>query len=355
MTQSPSHKPGEVKQGTKWRRLLTWFTLAALLLLIFLLRDQILETFSNFDRVNVYILLFIIVWQVINYHTYAKLYQGLFDILGTKIKYKPMYKVAVELNFVNHVFPSAGVSGFSYFGLRMKQLGATAAQATLVQTMRFITVFISFQALLLMGLLMLAVTGKASNLTILVASSLGTLLLVGTLGVIYIVGSRTRIDTFFTSLTRLLNKLIQLVRPRHPETINIASVRKLFLEFHENYKILQKNYKKLKMPLIYAFFASLTEILTIYTVYAAFSEYINFGAVIIAYAIANFAGLISVLPGGVGVYEGLMTAVLATVGVPPSTSLPITVMYRVLSSAVQLPPGYYLYNRALHRKDKPLV
>jgi putative heme transporter len=339
----------------KWRKILTWFTLGALILLVFLLRDQILETFSNLDRVNVFILLFIIVWQLINYHTYAKLYQKLFTILGAKIDYKPMYKVAIELNFVNHVFPSAGVSGFSYFGLRMKQLGATAGQATLVQTMRFVTVFISFQALLLLGLFFLAVNGKASNLVILVASSLATLLVVGTLLVVYIVGSKRRIDIFFTTLTKGLNKLIQVVRPRHPETINISAVRKLFLEFHENYTILAKNYTKLKMPLVYAFFASLTEILTIYTVYAAFGEYVNFGAIIIAYAIANFAGLISVLPGGVGVYEGLMTAVLATVGVPPSLSLPITVMYRVLSSAVQLPPGYYLYQKALQRKDKPLV
>lgn len=348
-------KAGEVKRSNKWRGILTWVTLAALVLLVFLLREQILETISNIKRVNAAVLLLIIVWQVLNYHTYAKLYQGLFNILGKKIAYKPMYKVAIELNFVNHVFPSAGVSGFSYFGLRMKQLGATAAQAAVVQTMRFITIFMSFQVLLFIGLFLLAVNGKASNLTILVASSLGTLLLVGTLAIIYIVSSRSRIDTFFTSLTKFLNKVIQLVRPKHPETINIAAVRKLFLEFHENYLILQKNYTKLKMPLIYAFFASATEIATIYTVYVAFAEYVNVGAVIIAYAIANFAGLISVLPGGVGVYEGIMTAVLATVGVSPAVSLPITIMYRVLSSAVQLPPGYYFYHKAINKKDKPLL
>lgn len=340
----------EVIRNNKWRTILTLFTLGALVLLVFFSRKQILETFSNLNKVNVYILLLIVVWQLINYHTYAKLYQGLFEILGKKILYRPMYKVAVELNFVNHVFPSAGVSGFSYFGLRMKQLGASAAQATLVQTMRFITVFISFQALLLIGLLLLAINGKASNLTILVASSLGTLLIVCTLLATYIVGDRKRIDTFFTSLTQVLNKLIKIVRPKHPETINIASVRKLFLEFHENYEILKKNYTKLKSPLIFAFFSSFTEIATIYTVYAAFGEFVNFGAVIIAYAVANFAGLISVLPGGIGVYEGLMTAVLATVGVPPSLSLPVTVMYRVLSMSVQLPPGYYFYQKALHHQ-----
>lgn len=347
--------PAEIHRSNKIRKILSFVTLGALLLLIFLLRDQITETFANIEHVNAYILLFIIVWQILNYHTYAKMYQSLFNILGTKIKYKSSYKVAIELNFVNHVFPSAGVSGFSYFSLRMKQLGASTAQATLVQTMRFVTIFVSFQVLLGLGLLFLAIGGKASNLVILVASSIATLLVVGTLLVVYIVGSRKRIDAFFTGLTKFLNKLIQLARPKHPETINIASARKLFLEFHDNYNVLKKNYPKLKMPLIYAFFASLTEILTIYTVYAAFGEYINFGAVIIAYAIANFAGLISVLPGGVGVYEGLMTAVLATVGVPPSLSLPITVMYRVLSSAVQLPPGYYLYHKALNRPDKPLV
>jgi uncharacterized protein (TIRG00374 family) len=343
------------KGSNKWRKILTYGTLVALLLLIFFLRDQITETLANLDNVNAYILLLIIVWQLINYHTYARLYQRLFEILGTKIEYKPMYKAAIELNFVNHVFPSAGVAGFSYFGLRMKQLGGTAGQATLVQAMRFITVFITFQPLLLLGVFLLAVNGKASNLVILVASSLGTLLIVGTLVTIYIVGDRQRIDVFFTNLTKFLNRLIKVVRPKHPETINIQSVRRLFLEFHENYNILKKNYTKLKAPLLYAFLSSVTEILTVYTVYAAFGEYVNFGAVIIAYAIANFAGLISALPGGIGVYEALMTTVLVTMGVPLTISIPVTVMYRVLSMAVQLPPGYYFYNKALNDKEKPLV
>ncbi len=338
-----------------WRLILTIGTLVAMVLLIYFLRDQIWETIHQIDNVNYYVLLFIIFWQVINYHTYAKLYQGLFDILGTKIRYGSAYKVSLELTFVNHVFPSAGVSGFSYFSLRMKQLGATAAQATLVQTMRFATVFISFQIILLFGILALAVAGKASNLVIFIATVLGTLMVVGTLLVMYIIGDRRRIDTFFTTITIWLNKLIRLIRPKHPETIKTAKVRELFLEFHENYRILKKDYSKLKMPLVYAMLSSATEIATVYTVFIAFGEYVNIGAVIIAYAIANFAGLISVLPGGIGVYEALMTTVLATVGVPLSTSIPVIVMYRVLSMAVQLPIGYFYYQKALNRKDKPLV
>jgi uncharacterized protein (TIRG00374 family) len=96
----------------------------------------------------------------------------------------------------------------------------------------------------------------------------------------------------------------------------------------------------------------LEEILMVFVVYIAFGEWVNFGAIILAYAVANFAGLVSVLPGGVGVYEALMTAVLATAGISPALSIPVTVMYRVLSTIIQVPPGYYLYHRMLTRDTK---
>lgn len=340
------------KLGSKWKRVVTAITLLALVLLVYFSRDQIGETFSKLGEVRASVLLFIIVFQVWNYHAYTRMYQDLFKIIGVKIRYKKMYRVAVELNFVNHVFPSAGLSGFSYFSLRLKGEKISPAKATLVQIMRFVCVFLSFQVLLFGGVIALAFNGHANNLTILVASSIGTLLAVGTWIGIYIIGSRRRIDSFFTFITKVLNRIIQLVRPSRPETINIANARKAFLELHENYLLIRKNYGQLKKPLIQAFFANATEVATIYTVYVAFGEPVNPGAVIIAYAVANFAGLISVLPAGIGVYEALTTAVLATAGVSPAVSIPVTIMYRILSMLIQLPPGYYLYQKALSEAGK---
>jgi uncharacterized protein (TIRG00374 family) len=189
--------------------------------------------------------------------------------------------------------------------------------------------------------------GTVSNITIMVAAVLSTLLLVGTAVFAYIVGSQTRINDFFTGLTKALNRVIQIVRPRHPETINISRARGLFEDFHQNYKEIKSNVKELRVPFWYALLANITEVAAIYVVYVAFGEFINVGAVIMAYAVANFAGLVSVLPGGVGIYEALMTAVLASAGVPAAVSLPVTVMYRVLNTVIQLPPGYYFYHKAL--------
>lgn len=328
--------------------MLTIVTLLALGGLAYAVREQLIETVKNLTQVNVYWVLLIVPIEVFGHYGQAKLYQGLFRILGERFRLRSMFRLSLELNFVNTIFPSGGVSGFSYISLRMKDEGISTAKSTLVQTLRFILVFVSFQLLLLLGVLMLALGGNASNLTILVATAIGTLAAVATLGLAFVIGSKQRINGFFTLVTRTVNRAIQLVRPNNPETINITRARETFTELHENYMQIRRDFSVLKSPILFALAANLAEVGAIYVVYLAFGQVVNPGAVIIAYAVANFAGLVSVLPGGIGIYEALMTAVLAAGGVPPSVSLPVTVMFRVLNMLVQLPPGFFFYQRNLH-------
>ena len=336
-----------------WKLILNIVTLVALAVLIYATRGQLADTLKNLAKVHASLLLLLIPVELLNYHAQAKLYQGLFRLVGNELPYKFLFKTSVELNFVNHVFPSGGVTGISYFGLRLRNGEAiTGGKATLIQVMKLALTFLSFEVLILFGILCLAVAGRVNNLTILVASSLSTLLLVGTVGFVFIVGSKQRINAFFTAVTLTINRVIQIVRPKHPETINIEKAKATFNDFHDNYQQLKNSWRQLRGPFWWAFLANLTEVLAVYVVYIAFGKLINFGAVILAYAIANFAGLVSVLPGGVGVYEGLMTAVLASTGVPVGVSLPVTVMYRVLNSLLQLPPGYYFYQQNLAARSK---
>jgi hypothetical protein len=342
---------GESHFLRRWRVIITTFTFVALAILIFAVRRQIAQTFHNLSDVNASVLLLIIPLQALNYHCYTNLYRRTFTILNVELPYKPMYRIALELNFVNNVFPSAGLSTFSYFNARLKPFRVAGSKTTLVQFMRFILVFVSFQMLLFVGLFMLALGGKASDLMILIAGSLVTLLFIFTVTSVYVIGSQKRINATFTFVTRVLNRLIGVVRRKHPETINIARVQRVFNELHENYLVIRQNLDLLKRPLFYALGANLTEVLTIYSVYVAFGHWVNPGAIIIAYAIANFAGLISVLPGGVGIYEALTTAVLVTAGVPAGLGISATVMYRILSMSLQIPPGYYFYYKFMHAKS----
>jgi uncharacterized protein (TIRG00374 family) len=176
-------------------------------------------------------------------------------------------------------------------------------------------------------------------------------MIVGTIAFVLIIGSQKRITATFTFLTRTINRILHFFLPHSPETISIARVQKGFEELHVNYRLIATRWKDLKFPFFWALVANATEVATIYVVYIAFGEWVNVGAVILAYAVANVAGLISVMPGGVGIYEALMTGVLVASGVPAAVSLPVTVMYRVLSTIIQIPPGYVLYHGALRNKS----
>jgi uncharacterized protein (TIRG00374 family) len=337
-----------------WKMIINIITIVALVVLVFFLRSEIVGTFENLRKVDSWALLLLIPIELWNYDAQARLYKSLFQVLGNTVSYRGMYEVALELNFINSVFPSAGISGVSYFGVRLRSETdkITGGKASLVQMLKLMIVLVSFEVLLILGLLFLALGGHVNNLTILVASSVSTLLVIGTFAFIYILGSKTRINATFGFITKVLNWVINLFRPGKADAIHIERVRMVVNELHNNYKLVHANYRLLKKPFLFATMANLSEVLAIYAVYIAFGHWINIGAVILAYAVANFAGFISVLPGGIGVYEALMTAVLAISGVPASLSIPVVIMYRVLNTLIQVPPGYYFYHKTLRSQPK---
>ncbi len=325
------------------------FTIGALVVLVIISRAAIIAAFKKLGQLNAAALLLMIPLQAINYYSVARLYKDYFKSQGEDLKLSTMMSITIELNFVNHVFPSGGVSGFSYLSLRLKQSGISTAKSTLAQIVRFALTFISFLALLFLGMLILALRRHTSPLTILISSSIAFMTLFGAVVGTYIISDKVRIKAFTGWLPKALNKIIGVFRRHKRETINIAKVESTMEDLHRDYMVLSQDWRNLKKPLLWALLVNVTDVLTIYAVYLAFGTFVNPGALIIAYAVANFAGLVAILPGGVGIYEGLMTATLTSAGVDKALALSATVVYRVLNMLYSLPIGYYLYQRALKR------
>lgn len=331
------------------------FTIGALLMLVIISRTAIIAAFKKLGQLNASALLLMIPLQAINYYAVARVYKDYFKSQGEELKMSTMYSVALELNFVNHVFPSGGVSGFSYLSLRLKQEGISTAKSTLAQIVRFALTFISFLALLFFGMLILALRRHTSPLTILISSSIAFLTLFGAVVGTYIISDQGRIKAFTGWLPKVLNKVIGVFRRHKKETIIIAKVESTMEDLHRDYMMLSQDWRSLKKPLLWALLINVSDVATIYAVYLAFGTFVNPGALIIAYAVANFAGLVAILPGGVGIYEGLMTATLTSAGVDKALALSATVVYRVLNMIYALPLGYYLYHRALKQPDHTMV
>ena len=334
----------------KFRSVKLWIniiTFLALGLLIYLGWDQIVDAFRQLRSLDTGYLLLVPVIQLIGYFAAARFYQSYLKTLDEHQPLWTMFKVSLEMNFVNSVFPSGGASGFGYLGLRMKKLGVPVSKSTLTQVTRHTLTFLSFIVFLLIALLLLAIFGNASRLMILISTTIIFLVIAGFIFVLYIISSPSRIRRFTAFIPKLVNKLIDVFRANKRPTIDIEKIEKLFGDLHEDYVIVRKNWKQLKVPFLWTLVMNFTEIATIYVVYLAFGEYVNPGAIIVAYAVANIAGLIAIIPGGVGVYEGLMTLVMASAGVPKAIALSVTVVYRVLNMLIFLPIGFVFYQLAL--------
>src|ERR1044071_3479772 len=109
-----------------WRGILNAITLAAMGLLVYALRHQIWETLKSVKHGNYWVLLLMVPLDVLDYDAYARMYNNILAHLKQPVRYRSLYRVTLELNFVNHAFPSGGISGISYFSLRLRGLGVKA-------------------------------------------------------------------------------------------------------------------------------------------------------------------------------------------------------------------------------------
>jgi uncharacterized protein (TIRG00374 family) len=335
-----------------WRKTLTVVTLIGLLIFVIASRGHIVDTFNNLKKVDLWVLWLMIPVEVLNYYAQTMLYQDMLRTLGYNISSKFLFKFSLELNFIATLLPSAGLSAVSYTNVRLKPESVSGANATLLHLIKTISIFLSFLILLVIGLFLLALGGKASPIIILIATVVVTIMVIVTGGAIFLVGSEKRIDSFFTWVTLFLNRVVKTFRPKITEAIDVKRARRVFSDLHHGYMLFRNNLELFRAPFFWGLLANFTEVAVLYVVYIAFGHWVNPGAIILAYAVANLGGFLSVLPGGVGVYESLMTIVLAAAGIAPSLSLPITVTYRILNTLIQVAPGYIFYQRALIPKGK---
>lgn len=329
-----------------WINILTFVAIAVVLIFA---RHDIALAFEKMGQLNLLVLALMIPAQFLAFYCVGRVYFHFFKATDSPLPMKTLVPAAIELNFVNHVFPSGGISGFSYLTLRLKHDGVSTAKSTLAQLVRFSLAFITFIGLLLLALVMLALEDQVNRFIMLVAAALTFTILFGTLTITFVIGKRERIREFTQVMSRGLNKIIHIVRPHHPETINLKRTERVFSELHDDYITLRRDFSKMWPVVGWAVLANLAEIGVIYIAFVAHGEWINPGALIIAYAIATTAGLLAILPGGLGVYEPLMAGVLLSAGVPGSIALSATLVSRVVTLVLALGSGYFLYHRTLKR------
>lgn len=326
-----------------------WLTLITLILLaivIFFAWPEIVKAWNLLDQVNLWILALLIPVQFFSYYATGGM---IFSYLRSKgdlknVSHWRMTRIALELNFVNHVLPSGGAAGFSYLGWVLSRYGVKAGRATMSQIIRFALTFVSFLLLLVIAVVLLMIDHRIDRLMIMLCSMLVVLCIGATFGAIYVVGNKGRLERFSTKLTNFINRIVAFVtRGKKKKAVKEAIITSFFIELHDDYLAIRKDRRILIRPFIWAVLANMADVALLWIAFWALGFAVNPAILFVAFGVSSLASAISITPGGAGVYEAIMIAFLASSDVPASVAIAGTLMARVTLVLGTILFGYLFY------------
>lgn len=260
--------------------------------------------------------------------------------------------MALELNFVNHILPTAGVSGASYMTWRLNKIGISSGRATLSQVVRFAAVFSSYVILLLLAVFYVTFDTGVNRLTILLTSGLVSGIIIFGMIVWYIIDSEARLKVFSRRISNSINWIARRFFRLKRELLTVERVKTFFDDLQDDYRSLKKQPRLLIKPFWWGVLFNLTEVSLFFFTFLALGTFVNPAIILLALGIASMVGTFFVTPGGAGGYEAAMVFVLATAGVSSAMVIAGVLLARVILILLTIGSGYLFYHLALRKYGK---
>ncbi|HEX8390562.1 MAG TPA: lysylphosphatidylglycerol synthase transmembrane domain-containing protein, partial [Candidatus Saccharimonadales bacterium] len=269
-----------------------------------------------------------------------------------RVKPWDMARMSLELNFVNHILPTAGVSGVSYMTWRLSKLGVSSGRATLAQVVRWATSFAAFVLLLMISVLVVTLDSGVNRLTILGTSGLISAILIGCLVVWYVIDSEERLTRFSRGISRLTNAFGRRILRRKKELLSPEVVQFFFNELQDDYQSLKKEPRLLIRPFLWGIVFNLTEVSLFFFTFLSLGTLVNPAAILLAIGVASAIGAFLITPGGAGGYEAIMVLMLTSTGIPGAIVVAGVLLARIILILLTIGTGYLFYHLALRRYGK---
>lgn len=330
-------------------------TFALIGVIVYAARQEIVDAWRLLGTTNLAILALLIPLQFLSYYASAEIF---FTYLRARGQLKHTSRLAatgmsLELNFVNHVFPSGGVSGVSYMVWRLAKLGVPAGQSTMAQLMRYVVQMGTFMTMMAAALLWATIEDRAASWVVMTTTAGISLLIAVVFFGRFLIQSETRMNSFAHWLTRKINRFVRRVTfGKQPAVLDIAKMEQFFADIHEDYKILSADKKILTKPVIWSFLFNLFDVALFFVAFWSLGTFVNPAILLIAYGAATLVGTIVVTPGGSGAYEAIMIGILAASGVEAHSAMAGVILARACLLAGTLLSGLIAYQHALHRYGK---
>lgn len=329
-------------------------TALIIIVMVWAMRDDLVQAFHLLGRVNIWLLLLIIPLQFLSYYASG---EAIFSYLKQRRQIKNLHpltgmRLALELNFVNHILPTAGVSGASYMTWRLSKIGVGSGRATLAQFVRFVAVFMTFIVLLMLAVFFVTIDSGVNRFLILTSSGLVSVIIFGLMVAWYVLDSDARLKRFSKRVARAVNWSGRTLLRRKDDILTATKVETFFDELQDDYQALKREPRLLVRPMIWGVVFNVTEVALFFFAFLALGTFVNPAAILIAIGVAALVGTFLVTPGGAGGYEAVAVLILTIAGFKGATVLAGVLLARVILIVLTIISGYLFYYLALKKYGK---
>lgn len=314
-------------------------------LLVYLSWDTIVDTWNLLFSLDLRLLAILPLLQALSYMNIAQYFRMFFKKFDSVVPYSRLFGLVFAMNFVNQILPSGGLSGITYM-INSVQGQVTSGVATLAQLGRYMLSYLSYLIVMAVALVLLLTGDPVESaiynyIIIITAASIFGIALA-----IYILVSRNRVDKVIGSFGRFIDWISKRFRHGKP-LFGRQAIQETLNEFHDGVLLFKNRTRHLIGPWLFMIISVMCDVSVVLASFYIVGVEVNPGVILVAFVIANAAGIASVIPGDVGVHEGAMVAVLALAGVPTAQALSGTLLYRVFNKMLFLPIGFYFYSKLL--------
>jgi uncharacterized protein (TIRG00374 family) len=272
---------------------------------------------------------------------YVLLYRLVLTQMGQPVGLRPVAEVTMAAFLVSHLVPGGSAAGTTVNIETMRREGVPPSTTGVAVLLTSLISAIALLALFVFGLLYSL--AKRSLPFAYVATASAAIPLLGTLLTVAVIAAFR--PPLAGAVGRLLGRVLH--RVRHSVDAERYAAQSRELATHARAVFTRRTFTS---AIALGLGNWMVDAFVLYLFFLAVGHHQHFGAVLVAYSIANLLAVIPITPGGLGIVEGTLIALSIPFGAPRQIAVLAVIGYRVVNFWLPLPFGAVAYGHLRVRR-----
>lgn len=288
-----------------------------------------------------------LLFTAVSYVATGYLFARICRLLGINMPVRDLTEIGFTTAAVNHILTSGGVAGYSLRYFIMRENGVKLKDVLAASALHYyLTSLLMLAALPVAFLYLLANASMARGVVIGlgVVTVLVTIIFLIASGIVFIHGLRTPV----------LNALGRWVRALTKKNIG-TQLAEFDAALGRAVAVLRQKPPEFALAILLVAIDEVSSATVLWFCFAALGPPVGAGAVMSGYVIGIMSGVVSLVPGGLGVQEGSITGVFSLLGSPVEQAVLAAVLFRLVFFLVPYVASFAFFGRLIRRAGQEAV